>query len=91
MGLLEEQHRAMRTPLNKVNYSVGTFIIVKMLFKLNNMKVYIKKKIIELPSHSEANELQEAVNSALSIAKSLRRSISDVSVATAIITLQTRL
>lgn len=44
-----------------------------------------------LPSHSDANELQDAVNSALSIAKSFNRSISDVSVATAITTLHTKL
>lgn len=44
-----------------------------------------------IPSHSDANELQDAVNSALSIAKSFNRSISAVSVATAITTLQTKL
>jgi len=50
----------------------------------------MEKKLI-VPSHSDANELHDAVNSALSIAKSFKRSISDVSVATAITTLHTKL
>lgn len=66
--------------------------IVKTKIKSNYLiKFMNNKNILSIPSHSDANELHDAVNSALSIAKSFKRSISAVSVATAMTTLQTKL
>lgn len=66
--------------------------IVKTKIKSNYFIKFINNKnILSVPSHSDAKELHDAVNSALSIAKSFKRSISAVSVATAITTLQTKL